>query len=133
MELTRDRPEGYLFVRACTSDSVTVVDRELRRSFVITPERVIEDWPVENAAQLDGSAIETILDLAPEVILLGTGEHQRFPARDLLAGVLRRGVGVEVMDNAAAGRTYNVLAAEGRRVAAAFMLRDETPIESSGG
>ena len=56
------------------------------------------------------------------IVLLGTGLRQRFPTAAILARFLTRGVGVEVMDNAAAARTFNVLAAEGRRAVAAFML-----------
>ncbi|MGA8277575.1 MAG: MTH938/NDUFAF3 family protein [Rhodanobacteraceae bacterium] len=123
MELTRDQPEGFLYIRACTVAAITVVDRELTRSFVVTPERVIEDWPVEKAANLDKAAIEMLLGLDPEVVLLGTGAHQQFPSRESIVRLLRRGVGVEVMDNHAASRTYNLLAADGRRVAAAFMLQ----------
>lgn len=122
MELNRDQPEGYLYIRACEAAAVTVVDRRFSRSCVVTPLRVIEDWPVRSAGDLDSTAIEALLGLDPELILLGTGIRQEFPARICLAELMRHGVGVEVMDNSAASRTYNLLAAEGRRVAAAFML-----------
>jgi uncharacterized protein len=63
-----------------------------------------------------------LLDLKPEVILIGTGARQVFPPAEVMAAALRRGVGIEVMDNAAAARTHAVLAGEGRRVVAAFIL-----------
>ncbi|MGA9343111.1 MAG: Mth938-like domain-containing protein [Rhodanobacteraceae bacterium] len=122
MELTRDQPEGYFYIRACEDAAVTVVDRTLSRSCIVTPQRVIEDWPVQSPAGLDREAMEILLDLGPELILLGTGIKQEFPTHECLAGLVRRGIGVEVMDNRAASRTYNLLAAEGRQVAAAFML-----------
>ena len=56
------------------------------------------------------------------VLLLGTGARQRFPSPRLAAELAALGIGVEVMDSAAACRTYNVLAAEGRQVAAALYL-----------
>ncbi len=124
MQLSHDRAEGYFHVRACRADAIIVIDRELRRSFVLMPDRVVEDWPVPSIDALDAAAIEALLALEPELVLLGSGARQAFPARELLLPLLRRGIGVEVMDNAAASRTYNLLAGEGRRVAAAFILPD---------
>jgi len=122
MQLTQDLAEGYLFVRACRPDAITIVDRTLTRSFVLAPDRVIEDWPVTDVSEFDAAAAETIASLNPEVVLLGTGEKQVFPPREMMLGLLRKRIGVEVMDNAAASRTYNLLASEGRRAVAAFML-----------
>ena len=59
------------------------------------------------------------------MVVLGTGERQVFPAAAFMTGFLRKGVGVEVMDNAAAARTYDLLAGERRRVVAAFILPPE--------
>lgn len=122
MDLSLDRPEGYLFVRRVTPNAITIVDRELKTSFVLSPERAIEDWPVSSADQLQDSHVESVLELKPELVLLGTGVRQQFPSAAFMAGFLRRGIGIEVMDNAAAARTYDLLASEGRRVVAAFIL-----------
>ena len=122
MDLSLDRPEGYLFVRRVGAHGITVVDREFTRSFLLSPERLVEDWPVAAASELDTSHIDAILALKPEVVLVGTGERQVFPAQAFMAALLRKGVGVEVMDNAAAARTYDLLAGESRRVVAAFIL-----------
>jgi uncharacterized protein len=122
MDLSLDRPGDYLFVRRAGARSVTVVDREFTRSLVLSPERLVEDWPVAHAGELDADHIDAILELEPEVVILGTGERQIFPAAAFMAGFLRRGVGVEVMDNAAAARTYDLLAGENRRVVVAFIL-----------
>ncbi|NCT68432.1 MAG: hypothetical protein GXC76_12455 [Rhodanobacteraceae bacterium] len=122
MQLSQDLPEGFLFFRACAADAVTVVDRVLTRSFLLAPDRLVEDWPVVHAGQFDLAAAEAIAALEPEVVLLGTGERQVFPPREAQVALLRRRIGVEVMTNAAACRTYNLLAGEGRRVVAAIML-----------
>lgn len=63
-----------------------------------------------------------MLELAPEVVIVGTGARQRFPAPQLLRPLIEAGIGFEVMDLAAACRTYNILASEGRAVAAALLL-----------
>jgi uncharacterized protein len=122
MQLSHDLPEGYLFFRACSPHAVTVVDRELTRSFLLAPDRLIEDWSVASADQFDLAAVDAVAALQPEVVLLGTGKRQVFPSREAQAALLRRRIGIEVMDNAAACRTYNLLAGEGRRVIAAIML-----------
>lgn len=122
MQFTQDLPEGHLFFRNCSAEAVTVVDRVLTRSFLLAPDRLVEDWPVAAAERFDAAAAAAIAELAPEVVLLGTGARQVFPPREALVVLLRRRVGVEVMDNAAACRTYNLLAGEGRRVVAAIML-----------
>ena len=123
MQLTQDLAEGYLYVRACAPDAITVVDRVFTHSFVLAPDRVIENWPVTQANEFDTAAADIIASLQPEVVLLGTGEHQVFPPREAMVALLQKRIGVEVMNNAAASRTYNLLASEGRRAVAAFMLR----------
>jgi uncharacterized protein len=122
VHLSHERPDGFLFFHACTPSAVTIVDRVFTRSFLLMPDRIVENWPVTSAAQLDLAAAEAIAALQPEVVLLGTGERQVFPPQEFLAALLRRKIGVEVMDNAATCRTYNLLAGEGRRVMAVIML-----------
>jgi uncharacterized protein len=122
MDLSLERPEGYLYVRRVGARGVTLIDRELTSSFLLAPDRAIENWPITAAGTLDASHVEVLLALQPELVILGTGEHQVFPAAAFMAGFLRKGIGIEVMDNAAAARTYNLLAGEGRRVIAGFIL-----------
>ncbi len=122
MELTLDRPEDFLFVRRADAHAVTVVDRELTASFILARDRVVEAWSADDITALTPQQLVPILELKPDVVLLGSGVHQRFPSQAVLAAFLQRGIGVEVMDNAAAARTWNVLAGEHRNVVAAFIL-----------
>ena len=122
MDLSLDRPEGFLSVRRVGARSVTLIDRELTESFLLAPDKVVEHWPIVAVDALDASHVHALLALQPELVLLGTGERQMFPAAVFMAGFLRQGIGIEVMNNAAAARTYNLLAAEGRRVLGAFIL-----------
>jgi uncharacterized protein len=122
VELSLERPDDHLYVRRVEDDAVTVVDRRYQRSLLLARDRVIEDWPVRDAAALTPEDIGPILDLEPEVVLLGTGTRQQFPPAQTMRAFLRADVGVEVMDNAAAARTHSVLAGEGRRVVVAFIL-----------
>jgi uncharacterized protein len=122
MDLSLDHPDGYLFVRRVDVDHIVVVDRKLHKSFLLSPGEAIENWLIDDARTLDASDVAFLLALQPELVILGTGQRQIFPAAAFLAGFLRQQIGVEVMDNAAAARTYNLLAGEGRRVVAGFIL-----------
>lgn len=125
MELQLERPGDYPHVRHVDDHAITVVDRELRHleaSFILTPEQVIENWPVTDVRQMQASDTDALLAAKPEVILLGTGNTQAFPPAAVMGAILRQGVGIEPMDNAAAARTHTVLAGEGRKVVAAFIL-----------
>lgn len=121
MSLIEHRPEGQFSIRAVRADCVLVAQRELTRSFLIAPDRLL-DWPPTSLETIDATAIDRVFDLQPALILLGTGPRQILPSPRLLAAFLSRGVGLEAMDNAAAARTFNLLASEGRRVVAAFLL-----------
>ncbi len=122
MDLSLDLPGSFLFVRRTATHSITVVDREIAASFVLAPDRLMENWPVVDARMLAASHAGMVLGLQPELVLLGSGQHQIFPPPAFLAAFLGKGIGIEVMDNAAAARTYDLLAAEGRRVVACFIL-----------
>ena len=122
MHLTLERPEHEYVLRGADGGAALVNERRLERSFALSPERLVEDWPVRDVGSLDAGAFAPVLALQPEVILLGTGDTQVFPPAAAMAACLRQGVGVEVMTNGAAARTFNVLAGEGRRVAAALVL-----------
>ncbi len=94
--------------------------RTITTSAILTPAVLIEGWigPEETLAL---AHLGQLLALEPEIIVLGTGPRIRFPAPALMAHCQSRGVGLEVMDTGGTCRTYNILAAEGRKVCAAFM------------
>ncbi|MCF7221155.1 Mth938-like domain-containing protein [Marilutibacter chinensis] len=122
MQLTLERPDHEFFLRGADGGSALVNERRLESSFVLAPDRLIEDWAVADIGALGAGELAPVLALKPEVVLLGTGETQVFPSAAAMAACLSQGIGVEVMSNAAAARTFNVLAGEGRRVVAAFVL-----------
>lgn len=130
MHLVHEPDEGYYTIRRITPDSIQIGDRLFHASLLLTPERCIEHFPVRTLAELDSNGVEAILALQPHVVLVGTGVRQHLPSPALLAAFLSRGTGFESMDSAAAARTFNLLASEGRRVVAAFLLdsKAETPV-----
>lgn len=123
MQLIQDRPDFAFFLRGADGTSALVADHRLTASFYLSPDRLVEGWPVTDAAALSPDDLAPLLALAPALIVLGTGAVQAFPPAAAQAACLSRGIGLEAMTNAAAARTFNVLAGEGRRVVAGFVLR----------
>ena len=101
---------------------VLVNERRHERSLVVLPDRIVTDWPPTSFEALAAEHLAALVELAPEIVLLGTGARLRFPPPAVLAPLARAHIGVEVMDVQAACRTYNILAAEERKVAAALLL-----------
>lgn len=122
MQLNLERPDYRYFLRGADGASALVNERRLTRSFVIAPHALVEDWPVIAAALMTPADIDALLELEPELLVIGTGAIQKFPPAVVMAACLQRGIGIEVMSNAAAARTYSVLAGEGRQVVAGFVL-----------
>ncbi|HEY7638358.1 MAG TPA: Mth938-like domain-containing protein, partial [Steroidobacteraceae bacterium] len=91
-------------------------------SCLISAERLVEDWRPQTLDELTEADFQAVFELQPEIVVLGSGPRQRFPEPRLLAAILARGVGCEVMDTGAACRTYNVLVSEARRAVAALFL-----------
>jgi uncharacterized protein len=122
MRFAEDDKDGRYRIRAYASGSVTVNDETLTRSLVISSERLIRDWPPQSIEELAPEHLLAAAELKPEILILGTGASLRFPHPRLLAALQAQGIGVEVMDTAAACRTYNVLVNEQRQVAAAVFM-----------
>jgi len=112
---------GRNVVTAYGDDYVAVNGERHRSSMVLLPDRVL-DWEPESFEALAPEHFAALLELGVEIVLLGTGPKQRFPHPRLTAALSRAGIGVEVMDLQAACRTYNILVAEERKVAAALLF-----------
>lgn len=122
MPFVLNNPDHAIAILAVREDAVALNDRTLTTSFYLSPHAVHEHWPARAAAALTPADLAGPLAENPEVILLGTGARQVFPPAAVLAACLSRGIGIEVMDNHAAARTFAILASERRRVVAAFVL-----------
>jgi uncharacterized protein len=122
MQFSRDNAADANAIVACTEQEVRLRDRSFRGSLIVTREAVIEDWRPPAPEALSLGDFGDLLALNPDVVLLGTGSRQRLPPPALFADFAARGIGLEVMDNRAACRTYNVLLGEFREVAVALIL-----------
>jgi uncharacterized protein len=96
--------------------------REYRENVAMTVGTITPGWTQGGFEQLTEASFETLLALEPEIVLLGTGATLKFPHPRLTRALTDARIGVEVMDTAAACRTFNILAAEGRKVAAALIV-----------
>jgi uncharacterized protein len=122
MKLSQDSRGEQYSIRAYTDSSVTVNEDIYTRPLVVTAGKLLRDWSAPSFSELDASHLRELKDLDMEILLLGTGNRQRFPDPRLLLTLQDRGVGIEVMTTPAACRTYNILIAEGRAVAAALFI-----------
>jgi len=123
MKIARDNPFEGNAVKHYQRGRITLLDeRVVTGSAILSQERLITDWRPERFEDLLLEDFELFNELNPQVALLGTGERLRFPARAIMDFFAVRGIGLEVMDTAAACRTFNVLAADGRSVAAALLM-----------
>ena len=104
---------------------VVVNKTRYEQSLIVLPDRLIENWDAKTFEQLTSEHFEFVLSLQPEMVLFGTGATLRFPHPTVTRTLIESRIGVEVMDTAAACRTYNILTAEGRRVAAALLIQTE--------
>ncbi|MBE0624342.1 MAG: Mth938-like domain-containing protein [Burkholderiales bacterium] len=104
--------EGYVMVNR----------QRYARNLVVLRERLVTDWQPAGFDQLGSADFSQLAELKPEIVLLGTGARLRFPRPELTRALLEARIGLEVMDIQAACRTYNILAAEERKVAAALLF-----------
>ena len=101
--------------------------QKIRQSVIVLPNQ-LQEWSPASFVELEEFHFQSLLDLEAEIVLIGTGDHLRFPAPYLIEPLLRQQIGVEFMSTAAACRTYNILVGEGRRVVAALlMIRPPAP------
>ena len=122
MQLNLHDNSDHNAVRHYDAESVTINETRFESSLLVMPDGVLRAWSVSAVAELDEAAALPLIELEPEVVIVGTGHRQVFPDRAFLRSFLTRGIGCEIMDTGAACRTYNVLAEEERRVLGALML-----------
>jgi uncharacterized protein len=113
--------EGNVFT-GHGSDFVRLGVIEYRDNILVTPERIVTGWAADGFDALTEADFAALAALEPEVALLGTGATLRFPHPRLARALTDAGIGLEVMDTPAVCRTFNILAAEGRKVVAGVLL-----------
>jgi len=131
MDLTLERPGDHLSIQSVTPDGLQIADRWYTGPLIISASELLTDWQAQQFGDLNEQQLEPVFGLKPEVVLVGTGPKQMFPAPELLMCFYRRGIGVEFMNTPAACRTFNVLVSEQRNVVAALLPPGAGPADQS--
>ena len=108
----QNTPDGYV---------IDIGDEQFTKALILTSE-CVEMWDVESVSALSSTHFSALSTLPVEVVILGTGRKIEFPDPKITQALMHKGIGLEVMDTPAACRTYNILAGDGRKVAAAIIL-----------
>ena len=122
MKLQSNEISNIYLIHGFDEKTIEINQTRHTSSLIITPNKLIADWPVRSCADLTQAVFSELLELAPKILLLGTGTNIEFPDQAVRIPLYEAGIGLEVMDTHAACRTYNILANEGRTVVAALML-----------
>jgi uncharacterized protein len=123
MKFTLEGNPNANLIRSYSPDEIRVGEHSIRSSCIIMADALITNWPPATLDELTVNHLEPILELRPELVVLGTGARQRFAPAAIREVFAKRSIGIESMDLGAACRTFNVLVQEDRRVAAALFLK----------
>jgi len=121
MRLTQESSSAVNLVRAYAAGEFKINDAVIRGPVIVSASAIVPGPAIDSVDELAAVHAASILALDPELVLLGTGARQKFPAAIFGAEFLRAGIGFEVMDTGAACRTFNVLVAEQRQVVALLL------------
>ena len=122
MQFSQITAESLNMITGYASGHVEVNGVRHESSLIVRPDRLFPSWSATDLHSLTMDHLEWIRDDPPEILLLGTGERQSFPSRTLWRSLRAEPWGIEIMDTAAACRTYNLILSEGRAVAAALII-----------
>jgi uncharacterized protein len=131
MKLHATETKQYQTVTAYDDRGIELNASRFEHSLLVLPETPPTAWPVEAFEQLTTEHFAQIDATQPDVVILGTGLRQRFVHPRLTSVLTARRIGIECMDNQAACRTYNILMAEGRKVALALIIEATLPNQSA--
>ena len=127
MKFSEDKIDQGYYISGYEAGTILVNGSPKTTSFIISLEKLIDNWTPTHIDELNAQHLHPLLQLQPELVLIGTGEALKFPSIEHYACLIQQNIGVEIMDSAAACRTYNILLGEGRKVAAGIIIgaRDE--------
>lgn len=122
MKFSEDYATGVNVIRSYDDTSISINSQTYNKSLVVSGDSLIEDWNIKQVNELNPENLSQLLELQPEVILIGTGTNIEFPHPATYSSIINQGIGIEFMDSRAACRTYNILISENRKVVAGIIL-----------
>ncbi len=123
MELELDKNYAKYQIRAYQPGHIQVNEITYTHSIIVSPEKLIDNWKPQHISELTREDLEIVSELSPAILLIGTGSKLEFPDLAIYGDLINEGIGIEVMDTSAACRTYDILTAENRNVAAALIIK----------
>ena len=122
MKLQSDPHSGANTITGYGDGYVEINQTQYAHAVLLSSDGAICAWPAQSFDSLEASHFAQMVELKPELILIGTGSKQRFPKPELLKSLILAKIGFEIMDSQAACRTYNILVGEGRQVLLALIV-----------
>lgn len=123
MKFSEDYGNSQYALTGYDDHYIQVNQTRYEQSLIITPSDLVTDWgPGTPEELMNKSVMQTLIELQTEIVLLGTGRRIHFPPPEILALFSQHQIGLEVLDSAAACRTFNILLSEGRDVAAGLLM-----------
>jgi len=122
LKLQSDPHSGANTITGYGDGYVEINQTPYAHAVLLSSDGAISEWPVASFDGLNESDFAQMVNLKPELILIGTGSRQRFPKPELLKSLILAKIGFEIMDSQAACRTYNILVGEGRQVLLALIV-----------
>ena len=122
MKLQPDRMD-VLAVTGYGEGWIALNGDKVENSVIISSKGTRLDWPCQHPDELRAEHFEAVCELGVELLIFGSGLRLQFPPAPCMQSLIQQGLGIETMDTQAACRTYNILASEGRHVAAALIVQ----------
>jgi uncharacterized protein len=122
LKLQSDPHSGANTITGYGDGYVEINKTPYAHAVVLSSDGAISEWSAQSFDNLEAHHFSQLIDLKPELILIGTGKRQRFPKPELLKALISAKIGFEIMDSQAACRTYNILVGEGRKVLLALIV-----------
>jgi uncharacterized protein len=121
MQIDLDMGDGQNQIRGLGKGQIKINDTVWQQNVIVAPDQILP-WAAKDTQSLTRTHVETLMELQPAIVLIGTGERPSLPQPWLIEALQTRQIGIEMMTTAAACRTYNVIMAEGRYVVAALIV-----------
>jgi uncharacterized protein len=123
MKFTLENNASGNVIRSYSAEELRIGEHSIRSSCIVMADALIANWPPASLDELQLNHLQPIFELRPELVLLGTGAHQRFALAPIREAFAEQRIGLEAMALGAACRIFNILVQEDRRVAAALFLK----------
>ena len=123
MKFSEEHDNQQFTITGYDDHAIGINGQNITQGFIIAADHFNKDWQPRVFADLNPQHLETVFALQPEIILLGTGQEQQLPEKDVYLSLINSAIGFEIMNTQAACRTFTILTADNRKVAAALFCK----------